>query len=229
MRRTLLLAALIASPAAAEDRRVMVTNFDRVRVEGPYEVRVEAGASPSVVAVGEPRAIDGVSIRVVGTTLVVSPGVNAWGGDPRARPTPPTVRVVAPRIQSAAVLGGGTLSVARLEGQRALASITGAGSLRIADVRADRVDATLVGTGQMTLAGSTLAARIQANGAGSIDAKALEVRDLTVASQGPNTLALAARDTAQIVADGLGQVTVAGRPACTVRGSAPVTCGTARP
>jgi len=221
------LLALLAIPTAAhaDERKYMLSGFDRVRVEGSFDVVVTSGVSPGAIATGETRSLDLVNVRVEGRTLVVSPGVNAWGGYPGTPKPLPRIAVRATMLRSAAVIGGGRLTIDRMAGQRVDLSLSGAGSLVVGRAQADRLDATLIGTGSLTVGGSALRARFQSNGAGTIDAAALDARALTVNAQGSGDASFAARETAEIIAEGQGAVRVAGSPACTVRGSAAVICG----
>lgn len=220
--------AAVAAPAPAEERRYMLSGFDRIRVDGPFEVVVTAGASSGAVAVGDARALETVNVRVQGTTLIVSPNVSAWGGYPGAVRSRPRVAVRVPALRSAAVIGGGQVTIDRMRGQRVDLTLTGAGTLAVGDAQADRVDATLIGTGSVTIAGRALQGRFQSNGAGTIDAGGFEVADLTVTWQSAGDGRFAARNTAQVNAAGSGSVRVAGTPACTVRGYGPVVCGAQR-
>ncbi|URW75635.1 DUF2807 domain-containing protein [Sphingomonas donggukensis] len=219
---------LTAAPARADERSYMFSDFDRIRVEGPFEVIVGDAPSASVSAEGDARALDRLAVRVDGRTLVISPGVNGWGGYPGAAKTLPVVRVRGPMLRAATVLGNGRMTIDRLSGQRVDVGVSGAGSLTVAAIRADLVEATVIGSGALTVGGQALRARFRSNGPATIDAGALDVSALTVAAQGSGDGRYAARDTANIAADGQGSVTVAGTPSCTVRGSAPVSCGAAR-
>lgn len=220
-----LLLVLFAVPAHADERRYMLSGFDRIRVDGPFVVTVVAGTSAGAVAAGETRSLDSVNVRVQGTTLIVSPSVNAWGGYPGAAKSVPRVIVTAAALRSAAVIGGGRLTIDRMRGSRIDLTLTGAGELTVADARADRIDTTLIGTGKVTLAGSALQGRFQSNGAGAIDAGGLSVAALTVNWQSAGDGRFAARNTAEVYAAGQGAVAVAGEPACTVNGAGPVICG----
>ena len=224
--RLLLFATLsaLASPAHAEERRFMLTGFDRIRVEGPFEVTVVSG-SAGAVATGDARALDSVNVRVQGTTLIVSASVNAWGGYPGAVRAAPRVTVTASALRSAILVGGGRLTIGRLVGQRVDLTLTGSGTLDVAGIRADRVAATLNGTGRVRLAGTALQGRFQASGAGEFDGQALSIAALSVTWQSDGEGRFAARDTADIRALGQGGVTVDGAPACTVSGGGPVVCG----
>lgn len=223
-----LLALSLPAAADARDRTVMLTSFDHVRVEGPFDVTLTTGRGAGARISGDDRAIDGVNLRVVGRTLVVSAGVNGWGGYPgEARGA---VRIVAttPMLRSAHVAGGGRLTIDRVRSQQVDLGLSGAGSLSVAAIEADQLNATLTGNGAMTLGGTAGRARFVNSGAGAIEAGALVTGELTLQSQGTGSGTYHARFTADIAAMGLGSIVVAGQPKCRVRGNGPVTCGTPR-
>ena len=221
----MLLVLLRAAPAHADERRYMMAGFDRIRIDGPFEVTVVPGTSAGAIASGERRALDSVDVRVQGTTLIVSASLNAWGGYPGAARSIPRVTVTAASLRSATMIGGGRLTIDRMRGARIDLALTGAGTLVVTDAQADRIDATLLGTGQITIGGRALQGRFQSNGAGAIDARAMQVGALSVTWQSAGDGRFFARNTAAIVAAGQGAITVDGAPACTVSGSGPVICG----
>lgn len=208
----------------ARDRTVMLTSFDRVRVEGPFDVTLSTGKGASGVLSGDARAIEGVNLRVEGRTLIVSAGANAWGGYPRDAKGQVKVRVTTPMLRAASVAGGGQLRIDRMRAQSIDLSVAGAGALAVTAIEADQTNATMNGTGAMTLGGTTGRARFINSGTGSIDAGQLVARDLTVLSQGMGDGTFNARFTADISAMGLGSISVSGTPKCTVRGPGPVAC-----
>ena len=53
----LFLAAFPASQATAAERTLSVTTFDKVRIDGPYRVRVTTGVSPFARVSGSAAAI----------------------------------------------------------------------------------------------------------------------------------------------------------------------------
>ncbi|WP_176484560.1 head GIN domain-containing protein [Sphingomonas spermidinifaciens] len=225
--RALLIALALAVPAAAqaEERRMMVTSFDRVRVEGPFAVEVRRGATPAAVTSGTPRALDGIDVRVEDRTLVVRPSANGWGGWPDARSEAPSVLVTLPRLIDLRVAGAGSARAERLEGLEATVALTGAGRIEVAEVQADRLNATLIGSGALTLAGTARTARLVNNGVGSIEADRLAVRDLILQSESAGDTRAGASETATVVGTGTGSVSVIGGAACTVSGPAPIRCG----
>ena len=220
-----LIALSLPTPAQSRDRTVMLTSFDRMRVEGPFDVTLTTGKGAGGVLSGDTRAIDGVSIRVEGRTLIVSAGANGWGGYPGDAKGQVKIKVTTPMLRAAAVAGGGQLRIDHVRAQTVDLSVAGAGTLSVARIETDQLNATMNGTGALTLGGTAGRARFLNSGTGSIDAGKLVARDLTVLSQGMGSGAFNARHTADISAMGLGSISVSGSPKCTVRGPGPVACG----
>ena len=52
----------LSTPAVAEERRIGLGSFERVRVEGPYRVTIATGASPGATVRGA-GGLDGVELR----------------------------------------------------------------------------------------------------------------------------------------------------------------------
>ena len=234
---------LLSSPAFAQgsaqesaqesraSRTVSVGSFDRVRVEGPFEVRVAIG-SPRATITGDSRMTETVAVRVDGTTLSVRKGTGGWGEQPRKGGSGPIVITLStPGLTSASVAAGGRLTIARMRGMRVDVTVSGNGNLSLAAADTDQLNATLIGTGQMTLAGRAARARLVTSGPGAIDASALVVDDLTVHLDGVGETKAAARYTAQVTNGGLGTVKVTGKAKCRVDAEAggPVVCGKAGP
>lgn len=224
---------LLSSPALAApvaSRTEAVGSFDRIRVEGPFEVRVTIG-SPRATIAGDPRIIEGVAVRIDGTTLSVRKGTGGWGEQPRsgAGAGPIVVTLSTPGLVSASVAAGGRLTIARMRGMKVDVTVSGNGSLSLAAADTDQLNATLIGTGQMALAGRAARARLIASGPGAIDASGLAVNDLIVHLDGVGEVKAAARYTAEVTNSGLGTVTVAGNAKCRVDAAAggPVVCGVA--
>lgn len=225
----LLLWTLAAPPAAAEQRVFAIGSFDRIRVEGPYDVHVATGQSPAAAVEGEAEAVARIDLRVEGTTLIVRVGTGGWGERPQGGSRrAPVVRAATGMIRSAVVVGGGRLSVdGTLRSQRIDLSLTGSGVLAVPALDADEVNLTLLGSGGVTLGGRTGRARLITSGSGTTDATALEAGSLIVRLDGPGTTSAGARYTADVTTTGVGGVTIAGHPACTIHaaGGGPVACG----
>ena len=231
MIRALLLLAVIASPAAAAERRVAIGSFDRVRVDGPFAVHIDAGRSPGGTIAGDAGAIENVELHVDGSTLVIQRGTGGWAERPRAASTTPIVVTLGTvTLTAALVIAGGQLSITAMHGDRIDLSVTGTGTIVVGDAKAESLNATVIGAGSVTVAGRVGQARLVTNGSGTIDAHALDAGDLLLRLDGPGITRASARYTAAVDNVGLGQVTVTGSPRCTVRAAAggPVACGATR-
>jgi hypothetical protein len=220
-------AALAAVPAMAAERGYMVTDFDRIRVEGPYAVIVETGKSSSARATGTAEAIERVSISVQSRTLVVRVLQSGWGGWPGADHAPSSIRVTVPRLMAASLRGSGSLSISQMRGARLDLAVSGAGTLTVRDVETDQLGIDLQGSGGISIVGKALAATISTSGSGSLVAPTFFVRDLKLFTQSSGRTDVGAARSAKIAASGSGTVTIIGSPACTVTaiGSGTVSCG----
>lgn len=227
-RAVAVLVALLVLPAQADaaERRYSVTSFERIRVEGPFEVRLTTNAAPMAQASGDPDALDTLSVSVDGTTLTVRRLIGNGTAAAR-RAAPLVVTLATPQLRGALVTGGGRLAIAGMKTQRADLAVNGIGALSVEGVATDQLVATIIGTGTMALAGRAQRAQLLTNGSGTIAAPALEVNDLTVRLDGPGRTEALARYTAKVTNTGLGEVKVAGNAACVVQAPAggAVACG----
>lgn len=221
LRLTPALLLIAASPAPAPDQRDFTFgSFERVRVEGPFDVALGPG-SPRASVLGSAASVDRVSVRVEGDTLVVSAGTFARSsaGDPL-----PRVLVTGPAPRAVLVNGGGTVRIAEMRGARVEASLSGTGSLEVAAMRADELISSLAGTGAIRFAGTAGRVRLRNIGTGSIDAQGLTANDADIASQSSGITSLAVRYTVRASALGTGGISIAGKPECTLSGPGPITC-----
>ena len=218
------LALLTAGAAPApEERRIMLTGFDRIRVDGPFEVRVVAGP-PSATVSGDRRAIERVNIRNQGDVLVVGVSTATWDGW-RDKEGVAAITIAVPRLRAASINGGGKLEIGDISGQRVDLGVNGAGSLTVRNLAADQLATTLTGTGIVRLdAGTVRTARFTSYGAGSIEAAGVAVYDLTVHSQSAGNSRFTARFTASVSTLGTGSVRVEGNAACRLAGPGPASC-----
>ena len=229
IRRPLLLVLIgLAAPAAAADRVFSVSSFDRVRVEGPFDVRLTVGGSPRARASGDRRMIDDLDIRVEGTTLIVGSGLNDWAEQGPVRGAAPVITLSTPALRGAAVVGGGKLAIGgAMKAQQLDLQLTGSGALGVTGIKADQLNATLLGTGSMALAGDAAKVRLITSGPGAIAAAPLIAGDLNVRMDGTGDTEATARFTAAATSTGLGRIVIHGNAACTVKALAggPILCG----
>ena len=232
MTRTLLVAApllacLAAAPAAAAERTYSITDFDRVQVEGPYEVILVTGATASARASGSEAALERVTVEVQSGLLKVHANRSGWGGYPGADTGPVRILVSTRDLRAGTVIGAGTLRIDRLRGLRADLSVSGSGRIEAARVEADVLNLGIIGSGRIAAAGAAKQVRATVQGSADLAAPALAADDLVLNAETAGNVAIAARRTAKVKSGGSGRVEIGGSPACTVTatGAGPVRCG----
>ena len=232
MRRIMFAAALVAAaaaaPGAAAERRFTVTDFDRILVDGPFQVTLSTGRSGSAVATGSSQAIDRVSIEVEGRTLRVRPNRSSWGGYPGEGSGALSIKVTTHELRGAAVTGSGSIAIDKAKGMRFDISLAGNGSIGIANLETDKLGVGLLGSGKIRIAGKAKELRATIKGSGDLDAEKLLVEDADIKADTAGNIAVGVRRAAKITATGQGDTRIVGKPACAVKGltSGRVSCGT---
>ena len=226
MRTFLLTTALIAiaSPAVADTRNFGITSFEKVRVDGPFRIKLTTGVAPLARASGSAAALDRVAIDVEGNTLVVHSNVDAWGGYPGRDSGPVEVEVGTHDLSSASLIGSATLSINRVRGLSFGLSVQGSGAADIAQADVDQLTIGVAGNGGAKIAGKALKLTAAMRGISSLDAGALAAHDATLAADGAATIDANVSGTVKVQAAGPATVRIVGGAACTLKvsGSASV-------
>jgi hypothetical protein len=219
--------ALLAAPANAAERSFTVTDFDKVQVDGAFDVTLVTGRAPRAVASGDADALNALDVEVQGRLLKIRRNLSAWGGYPGARTGAVTIALATHDLRNASVRGAGRLAIDRVEAMRFEVSLFGGGKIEIGDVSADRFDLGLVGSGKIKLAGRVKSFRGTVEGAADLEAGALIADDAQVNAGSAGTVTLSVRRAATVNATGAGDVEILGTPACkvTTRGFGQVVCG----
>ncbi|HEY7005006.1 MAG TPA: DUF2807 domain-containing protein [Sphingomicrobium sp.] len=225
--RTFLLAAAfcaIAAPAGAATRNFGITSFTKIRVDGPFKVRLATGIAPFAKATGSAAALDRVAIEVRGDTLVVHNVLDGWGGYPGKDSGPVEITLGTHDLSSAWVNGSGVLSIDRVKGLSFGLSVQGSGAGEIGRASVDQLNVTVAGSASAKLAGEAAKMTAVIRGISSLDAAALETKDATLGADGSATIAAAVSNSVTLDASGPATVRLSGGPACTLRvsGSASV-------
>ena len=213
-----------ASPLYAAQRNYTVTDFTRVRVEGPYAVTLATKVAPFARASGSQRALDRVSVKVEGRTLIIRVDRSAWGGSPDEQAGPVTINVGTHDLEQAQLVGPGSMAIDRVRGLNFALSSFGSGAASIGEVAVDRLRLSAEGSGSIRVAGATKQFDATLNGPGLIDAAGLTAKDASLSAMGPASLRATVTNTAKINATGTATMTVEGGAACVqkVTGSAVV-------
>jgi hypothetical protein len=227
IRACLLAAALAAAPADAAERTYPVTDFDTIKVEGPFAVTLATGLSSRVRASGSPQALERLTVEVGGRTLRIRVNHSAWGGYPGQSPEPVRIEASTLDLARASVLGPGSLDIDKARGLRLDLAVGGSGRLAVHALDADNLIVGLMGSGAIVLAGRARQMRATIQGSGDLDAAHLQAGDVLLGADTAGNIALGSAHSARVTATGAGNVTIGGTPACTVdnRGSGRILCG----
>ncbi len=223
MRWLALLPLLLIAASAPQQKTYLVSGFDRVRVDGPYQVDIVRGPV-SASAEGDTKALDRLDVRVDGSTLVIGAGTQGWELRAGESIAAPRVTLSTPVLSAVTVNGGGTVRIAEMRVPRASLAINGPGTIAIAAFDADDLNATMIGAGTLTIAGTARHIRVRSNGAGSFDGTGFMANDAMLISESSGLMRLGVRYTAQVMALGVGTVHLDGAPECTISGGGPVEC-----
>ena len=220
----LLIAATLAAPAMGATRNFGVTSFERIRVDGPFKVRLATGVAPFATATGSQSALDGVDLSVEGKTLVVHVNRSSWGGYPGQSAGPVEISLGTHDLSAAWLNGSGSLQIDRVRGLSFDLSVQGSGSAGIGQADIDQLRVNLFGTAAASLAGRAGKMTAVIRGISSLDASGLATKDATIGAEGTATVSANVSNSATVDGSGPATVTLSGAPACTVRlsGSATV-------
>jgi hypothetical protein len=209
-------AVAVSAPAAAATRSFTITSFDRIRVDGPYRVRLTTGVAPFAKATGSTSALDGISMDMVGETLVIRKSPSSWGGYPGESPGPVDIVIGTHDLSRAWLNGAGNLTIDKVKGLSFDLSVEGPGSLSIGQLSVDQLNAGLTGSGSAVVAGSAAQVTAIARGTATFDGSALQSKDVTIGADGTSVVKLTATNTAKVNTQGTATVELGGGPSCTV-------------
>lgn len=223
----LLVLLACAAPAAAETRRLSVGDFDRVLVEGPYQVHLVVGPASAASATGSREALDRLSVDVQGRMLRIRRNRTGWTGTPGRDAGTVSLELATRSLRSARLIGPARLDAEGARGLNVEFSVEGSGTVRAVRIDADHLALALLGSGRIEVAGVARALNGNFQGSGEIEATALRAAAATIATTTSGAVTLTVNGPAAITSNGLGNVRVLGRPVCTISGIATdqVRCG----
>ena len=212
----------------ASETREVPAGVNAVELNGPIDLTVRYGATPSLKVSGEARMLGNVDVNAEGSVLHI--GIR---GMVLRHRHPLAVELVLPQLSGVAVDGSGSSSVNGFSGERIEVRMEGPGSLRFAgryrqvnaalsgsgelDLNAgagvDSVEAALTGSGHMTVVGSTRELVATASGSGELDTRHLRAAEVKVGQTGSGSTTVQARNTVSASISGSGDVEVIGNPA----------------
>ncbi|HEY8591947.1 MAG TPA: DUF2807 domain-containing protein [Sphingomicrobium sp.] len=218
-------AALIAlaTPAGAATRNFGITGFTKIRVDGPFKVRLATGVAPFAKASGSASALDRLAISVQGETLVVRSNTAAAGSYSGNDNGLVEISAGTHELSAAWLNGSGSLAIDRVKALKFDLSVQGSGAAEIGQAAVDQLNINALGTASARVGGKAGKLTAVVRGISSLDAAALIVKDATLGAEGAATIAANVSGSVKLDASGPATVRLAGRPACTLRVSGAAT------
>ena len=216
----------------AAERRLTVSSFDEIRVEGALSVVVKTGIGSSAIATGDARTLDRLSLRRSDRTLIVSlkrrtNGSNHFASDDNHGQDAIKVALSTYALSRVALIGTGDVKVDKLKASATKILLNGAGEVVVDKVETDKFTLLSFGEGRVKVSGKTRDARVELQGFGSFDGSELFARNLKLTQRGPARTQINVEEKVEITNSGTGDINIIGSPTCFVKslGSAKIVCG----
>ncbi len=212
----------------ASENRELPAGVNAVDLDGPIDLTLRYGSTPSLKVRGEARLLDNVDVSKEGEVLHI--GIR---GMVLGHRRPLEVELVLPALAKVTVDGSGDSTVNGFSGERIDVRMEGPGSLRFngrfrevdaamsgsgeLDLNAgsgiERFDAVLTGSGHLTVVGSAKELHASASGSGELDARHLRADKVQVSQTGSGQSTVRARQSVAASISGSGDIEVLGNPA----------------
>jgi hypothetical protein len=191
MRTTLLLALLMTSAAAsAADQTRALPAFSAISSEGAVSIVVEVGKPQSFVIKGDDEYLNSVQTKVVDGKLLIT--------FPKNRKN--TINI---KRDANIVIGMPVLRAFHVEG---------AGSAELKNVGGDAIDIGFQGAGRLLATGTVKNLKLNAQGVGDVDTKALLAKNANVNFEGIGAVKVYASERLDAVVQGMGSLNYYGNP-----------------
>ncbi len=191
MRAPLLLALLLSTTvASAAEQTRSVEAFDSISTQGALNLVVEAGKAQSVVVTGDDKYFATVETRVVDGKLLISFPKNKKNTINLSSDT--KITVTMPALKAFNVEGAGSADLRNLSG--------------------DVIDIGFQGAGRLIASGKVKLLKLNAQGVGDVDTKALLAQRANVSFEGIGSVKVYASDRLDAVVQGMGSLSYFGKP-----------------
>ncbi|MGH7571648.1 MAG: head GIN domain-containing protein [Gemmatimonadota bacterium] len=179
--------------------------FDRVHVSGDFDVRITAGASPSLRIEGDDDLLPLVETRIVNEELRVRSERNL-------RPTRRIlVQIGTPSLAGVETSGSSDVSATGVRTDAFDAGVSGSGSLD-AEGSFGNLAVSVSGSGQVIGRGVAETVDVHVSGSGDVDLLAVSARSARVSTTGSGDVSLAVSESLDASTSGSGEVRYSGRP-----------------
>lgn len=175
-----------------------ITDFNKIRITGVYELDVQVGEDFSVFTSGKHKDVEGMEVYLKGSTLVL-----AQDEDRRSK----NINFNGRKNKN----NSGIRAVITLPSLEAL-DITGIGSGEIKGIKSDNFDIEVAGISDMELVGTCGNLDVDMAGLGEVRAEDLKCENVDVDLAGMGEISVYASKSVEADAAGMGNIEVYGNP-----------------
>jgi hypothetical protein len=224
----LLCAALLAVPANAIERKLLVASFEDVVVVGDLDVSVQTGKPVSARASGDKHVLDSLQLERTGTTLTIR--VRDLLNNDQKTPVKEPLRIMltTPRMGNVVLSGNGAVRISSMkQPDDVKIYIAGNGTVSIGNVTADRLTANIDGNGQIDIGGGAVRdGAVTIVGAGQFDGAKMLARKLRLEHNGNAKSSATVAEGTEIYNRGSGSIDIGGKGSCFIKlaGRATINC-----
>ncbi len=218
---------MFANAAEANDRKLLISSFEDIVVEGNILVNIITDKPPSAIVSGDRSTIDSLYLRQSGNvlTLLQKPDNNSGNNKNSA---PLSINITNRAVRNIIVRGNGQVQINDMrQSGNARIRILGNGQVKIQTMAVGTLDVSISGNGVVALLSGTVGdARVSIDGSGSYLAPQLQNRNLVLTQNGGAETKANVLDHADIINDGAGMITITGKGKCSVKrkGTGVISC-----
>lgn len=198
---------LVGSGKMVDEARA-VAAFNRIRIDGPVNLRASQATSPSVSVHADDNLASQVLTEVDGDTLVIK---SRPGSTMRSR-QPLVVSVGFAQLAGVEMRGSGDLSVHSLKGTRFELQLSGSGDAKLVDLALESLVVKLAGSGDVTAQGRCDEAQLSIAGSGDLRFAELVSQRASVSIAGSGDARVHATQALTVSIAGSGDVSYSGNP-----------------
>ncbi len=213
-----LLSFCIPTASQAKDRKLLVSSFEDIVVEGDLIVNIITGKSPSAIASGDRNAIDSLRMSQSGDQLTLIQTNAVYSNEGARNNAPLSITITNRSLRNVTMRGSGRLTINDLrQSGTSHIKIFGSGQVTITRVAISTLDVAIIGNAQLSLgSGKIRDAKVTIDGSGGYIAAGVDHIILSLSQNGGAETKANVLDRANISNNGAGSVTITGKGKCDI-------------
>lgn len=213
-----LLPLCLPSASQAKDRKLLISSFEDIVVEGDLIVNIITGKSPSAIASGDRNAIDSLRMSQSADQLTLTQTNIIYANDSARNNSPLSITITNRSLRNITMRGSGQLTIndLRQTGYSRI-KIFGSGQVTISRVAISALDVAISGNARLSLgSGKIRDAKVSIDGSGGYIAAGVDHGILSLSQNGAAETTANVLDRASISNSGAGIITITGKGKCDI-------------